>query len=381
MCPEQNCLTEPGILRKVKALITNHDIPRATAEAQEHIAADRRDPYGYIALAIVCKKMRRFKDALIILDKAIEVGPDTVTAFSYRGFCRALIGDLEGALSDSKKALLINPRDRMALELKDHMERRINMGMIQTSVHGVPPPASKDLAPPQPSRPAGHVEPSARPIPDIAAPVKEPERPRGAAETKFVSAQLSQAIVDELENEKDSILVLAPKVQAMRVALATMQALTELYDMDGVVVCADRPARFLRNAFAKCSKKVDLIHYLEIQVGTEPTGAPPDSDSCCQAFDLENLIKVIEEDLQRKAEGHGGEDHFVMWDDVSALKFYHEPKALQRFFEALTDHLSGMGVVHVVVLPSEAASLLQRWPVSSFKATVNVKASWMSGYR
>jgi len=377
--------SDPDILRRVKDNIAKRDMVKALTEAQGHIGRNPRDPFGYIALAMVYKKTRRFKDAQIILDKAIEVGPDIVTAYSLRGFCKALLDDLEGAASDSEKALSINPHDRMALELKNQMEKRIQMGLKSAHIDQVTKAIPKELILPPPLKPIATIEPPKGPvtISDISKNIDSisQKRPQVAAQTKLLSAELSQAIVDELESEKDSILVLVPKIQALKATLTIMQALTEMYEMDGIVVCADRPAKFLKTAFSRCSKKVGLVHYLELMAGTEPAGQPIDADSCCQVYDLERIIKVIDEDLEHKAKMHGGEDHFVLWDDASALKFYHEPKTLLRFFETLTDHLAGMDVVHIVLLPTETANLLQRWPVSSFKATIDVKASWMSRFK
>ena len=375
MGPGQPSGSAADIIQKVKAHITNNDIPKAITEAQRHIGSFPKDPSGFIALAIAYKKAQRFKDALMILDKAIEVGPNFVTAWSLRGLLRALMGDFDGALSDTKKALSINPKDRIALGLKVQMEERIKVGRTSSPVR--PEPLASTTKEPTIEKITTRVEPPRPVVPQVLSNLG----PEISQETKFLAPELSQAIVNELEADKNSMLLLVPKLQAMKTVLAAMQALTEMYEMDGIVICADSPAKFLKKAFSKHSKHVELVHYLELMSGEEPTGLPPGADSCCQTFDLEGLIKAIDEGLHHKAHSHGGEDHFVLWDDASALKFYHEPKAMQRFFAALTEHLATMDVVHVVVLPTESANLLQRWPVSSFQVTINVKPSWMSPFK
>jgi hypothetical protein len=296
-------------------------------------------------------------------------------AWSLRGICKALVGDCEGALADSETALKLDPKDRRALALKDRIEMRMRLG---GTPRRPPPPRPLDLVPEILPKPTGCVEPPSRPVPPAPAPMSV-EAP-GLTQTKFLSSELSQAIIDELEADRDSILLLVPKVNALKASIASLQALTEMYEMDGVAICADRPARFLKKAFSRCSRHVGLVHYIELMAGAELTGIPPEADACCPSFDLERLLKVIEEGLQHKADRHGGEDHFVMWDDASALRFYHEPKALQRFFEALSEHLAGMGVVHVVVMAREASSMVQRWPGTAFKASINVKDNWMSKF-
>jgi tetratricopeptide (TPR) repeat protein len=385
MITGQNIDSNPDILQRVRSHISNRELDKALTVAQLYIADNVRDPNGYIALAMVYKKTRRFKDAQIILDKAIEIGPNIVTAFSLRGFCKALLNDLEGAFADCEKALKINPRDRMALELKTQMERRLQMGMISTPKDQLQKDKEKVQEAPQPKMPNPCVIPAKITIPiqdrSNNIPLITQNEQQVATQTKFLSTGLSQAIVYELEADKESILVIVPKLQAFVATLATMQALTEMYEMDGIVICADRPAKFLKTAFSKYSKKVGLIHYLELTSGKEPSGPPIEAECCCEVYDLERLIGVIDEELEHMAKKHGGEDHFVMWDDASALKFYHEPKTLLKFFETLTEHLSSMDVVHIVLLPSETASMLQRWPVSAFKATINVKSSWMSRFK
>lgn len=367
-------------MQKVKAALGSSRSEEAIEIARRHISTVPGDPFGYIALGHALKKAHRYEDAIMVLDQAVLVGPDIVTAWSMRGMCKALVGDCEGALADAESALKLNPKDRLALELKARTEMRIRLGGTPRR----PPPKPLELEPANLPKPTGCVEPPSRPalVPPAPAPkVFEPPRPATLpAETKFMASDLSQAIVDELELDKDSILVLVPKLNALKASIASLQALTEMYEMDGVAICVDRPARFLKKAFSRCSRRPDLVHYIEILAGAEPAGPPPEADACCPAFDLERLLKVIEEGVQHKADRHGGEDHFVLWDDAAALGYYHEPKALQRFFGALSEHLERMGVVHVVVMAKEATGMVQRWPGSAFKASINVKDSWMSRF-
>lgn len=368
------------ILQKVKAVLGSSRLEEAIEIARKHIATNPRDPNGFIALGHALKKAHRYRDAIMVLDQAVLVGPDIVMGWSQRGLCKALIGDCEGALADSERALKLDPKDRVALELKGRIEMRIRLGGTPNR----PPSKSLELEPPLIPKPTGCVEPSSKPtqVALALAPIAvEPPKPATVPpETKFMAPGLSQAIVDELELDKNSILVLVPKLNALKASIASLQALTEMYEMDGVAICVDRPARFLKKAFSRCSRRPDLVHYIEILASTEPAGPPPEADACCPAFDLERLLKVIEDSIQHKADRHGGEDHFVMWDDASSLRFYHEPKALQRFFGALSEHLERMGVVHVVVMAKEATSMVQRWPGSAFKASINVKDSWMSRF-
>lgn len=364
------------VFDRVKAALSSGRSDEAIDLARRHIAVNPKDPLGYIALGHALKKVHRYEDATMVLDQAVLTDPGIVMAWSLRGICKALVGDCEGALADSERALKLDPKDRRALALKDRIEMRIRLG---GTPRRPPPPRPLDLVPEILPKPTGCVEPPSRPAPvPTTKAVGPPIQATGATETKYMAPELSQAIVDELEQDRDSILVLVPKINALKASIASLQALTEMYEMDGVVICADRPARFLRKAFSRCSRQVGLVHYIELMAGEDLGHAPPDADAGCPSFDLERLMKVIEEGVQHKADRHGGEDHFVMWDDASALRFYHEPKALQRFFEALSEHLAGMGVVHVVVMAREASSMVQRWPGSAFKASINVKDGWMS---
>ena len=194
----------------------------------------------------------------------------------------------------------------------------------------------------------------------------------------YISAQLAQAIVDEIEAERDSILVVVPKMQAFKTSAAVVQTLTEMYEMDGVMACADRPPRFIKKVLGKHGGRTERVHFIELVAGDDrmrPVGG--DDVVHCPVYDLERFMEMANEGLQRVAEIHGGEDHFTMFDDVSALRYYHNPKALQRFFEIYSEHMEEIGVLHVAVIAKEEEGILARWPMSAFQARINVKPAWL----
>jgi hypothetical protein len=149
-----------------------------------------------------------------------------------------------------------------------------------------------------------------------------------------------------------------------------------MYEMDGVMVCADRPSRFTSKVMSKYDGRLDLVHFVELMSGEDQRASQKEVVRC-PVYDLERLLDLIEDGLHKMATRHGGEEHFMMFDDVSGLGYYHNPKALNRFFVELAEDLEEHGIMHVAVVAKEEQGLLSRWTGSAFQARLNVKPSWL----
>jgi hypothetical protein len=204
-------------------------------------------------------------------------------------------------------------------------------------------------------------------------------RPEGPI--RYISEALAQEVVDRIEEEKDSILIVADALHTLKASVAVLQALTGMYEMDGVMVCSDRPPEMVRRLLRRNGTRDDLIHFVGLRGGHGTHGGTgvivPGADSTCPFFDLEALMEVIEEGLQSKAVRSGGEDHFVMFDDVAAFRYYHTDAPLKRFFEEIGRELEEHGVLLVALVAKEGASIFPRVLGSTFKARLNVKREWL----
>jgi hypothetical protein len=211
--------------------------------------------------------------------------------------------------------------------------------------------------------------------------LSSPTRER-APEVRYISSALAQEVVNRIEDEKESILVLAPKLQTFKASTAVLQALTEMYEMDGVMVCSDRPHDFTARILSRSSGRLDLVHFIDMASADERMGpvkgARGPEAARCPVYDLDRFLELMDDGLQRMAMRHGGEEHFVMFDDVSALAYYHSQRSLLRFFEVVSEHLEEHGILLVAVLARERSGLLSSWTGSAFQARVTVKPQWLA---
>lgn len=111
--PANDALAEQAALRTLADKRATLRMPASYAYTGKDIAAVRTDTpttsSGYVsrALAYVRRNMR--KDALLDYDKAVELDPGNVYAWSNRGITRVQTGDLTGAKADFDKSESIDP--------------------------------------------------------------------------------------------------------------------------------------------------------------------------------------------------------------------------------------------------------------------------------
>ncbi len=77
--------------------------------------------FEYYNIALVKYQMRDYKQAIVDLDRAIELNPDYTVAYNLRGASKFSIEDYEGAIEDYSQAIDIQRRriSRMSLTIYD----------------------------------------------------------------------------------------------------------------------------------------------------------------------------------------------------------------------------------------------------------------------
>jgi tetratricopeptide (TPR) repeat protein len=65
---------------------------------------------GIMEKAYDQKKIGNYGQAVELYSKAIEEGNNTWVVYFYRGDCKMLAGDKQGAIADFEKAMEINPK-------------------------------------------------------------------------------------------------------------------------------------------------------------------------------------------------------------------------------------------------------------------------------
>jgi len=86
---------------------------KATADrlARKAVTLDEQDAWGHIALGYV-RMMERSTDAAVSeLTRALDLNPNSATAYGYRGLVNAFGARAEAALEDADQAIRLSPRD------------------------------------------------------------------------------------------------------------------------------------------------------------------------------------------------------------------------------------------------------------------------------
>jgi tetratricopeptide (TPR) repeat protein len=79
------------------------------------IACDFKSAEEYFADAAKLSEQEKYKEAIALLDKAIEKDNKFVGAYINRGADKSSLGDYKAAIEDYNKVLLIDPKNTLAL--------------------------------------------------------------------------------------------------------------------------------------------------------------------------------------------------------------------------------------------------------------------------
>ena len=84
---------------------------RADRLARKAVTLDEQDTWGHIALGYVRMMERRTGAAVSELTRALDLNPNSATAYGYRGLTNAFGARNEAALEDASQAIRLSPRD------------------------------------------------------------------------------------------------------------------------------------------------------------------------------------------------------------------------------------------------------------------------------
>ncbi len=180
-----------------------------------------------------------------------------------------------------------------------------------------------------------------------------------------------------------------------KAAVAMLGFLLKDYDMDGVVVAVARPSQTYRQTLARRVAAPHPPHYVELAApGQDAAGPAPPAGPCggsagepggtasdvttLSAFEPDRIAAAVKAALQDVAGRYGGEEHFVLMDDLAAMESYNGADVVRRFAAGFFGELSSLGIFSFLVLPDEKERLLG--PARFFPGgRLRVEGWWLAG--
>jgi len=87
------------------------DLDRAEQLARKAVSLDEQDAWAHISLGYLQIMSRNTEGAVSELTRALDLNPNSATAFGYRGLANAFGGRFDDAVNDVDQALRLSPRD------------------------------------------------------------------------------------------------------------------------------------------------------------------------------------------------------------------------------------------------------------------------------
>jgi lipoprotein NlpI len=102
---------EPAALRKQAAAVWEKgDREKGLKLAGEAIAADPKNPTGYLLRGSMYAVLGKHKEAVADLDRCIELNPRVAEAYDRRGSERFKLGDVKGSAADFDRYIALRPK-------------------------------------------------------------------------------------------------------------------------------------------------------------------------------------------------------------------------------------------------------------------------------
>jgi tetratricopeptide (TPR) repeat protein len=279
------------------------------------------DPAAHLELGVSLISMRRFGEAALALERALALRPAFQAAWSYMGIAMAHQGDLEQAMRCYERA-------------------------------------------------SGKA-------PSLSVPDGPSEKGPAVGRTGFERA-LHEALAGPLEAGGGCVQLLSESRFAFKASVALLVILVRDYDMDGVVVSVAKPSEMYRRVLERRMAVRHPPYYLEVQASPVDAGGGSADRVELSAFELDRIDAAVRLGLHRVAEKYGGEHHFVLLDDLTAIGAYNGPAVVQRFVSRFFGELSALNIFCFVVLPETSAGGLLGALGFSRTERIRVRSEWFA---
>jgi len=188
------------------------------------------------------------------------------------------------------------------------------------------------------------------------------ERPAVPVErrSRELESAFHELMADLGESAGGVVALTAPQLFAFKAGLATLVMLLGTYDMDGVVVAMSKPCDIYRKALRTRISTKHPPHYVDLSAasGTAPAAQTAEDATYLSMFEPDRIDSAVRNGLQKVTERYGGEEHFVLFDDLSAMEYYCSTDTVKRFAASFLRELSELRMHSIVIVPEERAARL-----------------------
>jgi tetratricopeptide (TPR) repeat protein len=375
--------------RDLDALLNDATMAELSGNAERALAAfdaaiqlGPLDPRVYMGRCSVLRRMGRHEEAASCAAAYASALPGDASAHHELGLSLLHLKRYKEAASALEKALALQPSFRAAWS---------NMGIALARL------GDMDKAMACYDRAAGKA-------PLLTVPATTPSRAR----------QFDNAVHEVLAGMMDfgggCVHIVSERKFSFRVSVALLVALLEDYDLDGVAVSLANPSAMYQKALEKRVATKHPPYYIDVLASparTAPPASParaapvapstPSSSSPASsprlasfpagengafevsAFELDRIASAVKTGLQKVAERYGGEEHFVVLDDIASVEAFNGPQAVQRFMREFFSDLARLNIFCFAVLPDKKGAVLDISSFFSRREKLRVKSEWFTG--
>jgi tetratricopeptide (TPR) repeat protein len=278
------------------------------------------DPQAHHELGLSLLHLKRYNEAVAAFEKALAITPSLRAAWSNMGIALAQLGQLDKAMACHDRAAGKAP--------------------LMT-------------------------------VPEVA-----PSYARGDFENA-----IHDALSGMMESGGGCVHMVSERKFSFRVNVALLASLLRDYDMDGVVVSLANPSAMYRKALEKRLTTKHPPYYIDV-LASNTHLAPPEAAEAAtggayvSAFELDRIASAVRTGLQRAGERYGGEEHFVVVDDIASVEAFNGPQAVNKFIGEFFTDLARLNIFCFVLVPDKKGPVLDVSSFFSRREKLRVKSEW-----
>ena len=291
------------------------------------------DPQAHHELGLSLLHLKRYKEAVAAFEKALAITPAFRAAWSNMGIALARLGQLDKAMACHDRAA-----GKAPLMTVPAVAPSYTRGDFENAVHG--------------------------------------------------------ALSGMIESGGGYVHLVSERKFSFRVNVALLATLLRDYDMDGVAVSLANPSAMYRKALEKRLTTKHPPYYIDVLASSTPSSSSPASSphlalpgpaaagpggAYVSAFELDKIASAVRTGLQRVGERYGGEEHFVVVDDIASVEAFNGPQAVNTFIGEFFTDLARLNIFCFVLVPDRKSPVLDVSSFFSRREKLRVKSEWFVG--